>query len=220
LCFKIYYNKYGTVLVKIFLNLKQIKMKKSLLLLALAIFSSANAQKGTLLVSGNVGYYSAKSDDLGIQSTESNFNFSPKVGYQYNDNWTVGVESSIANSKSTYSVGEYKSNRFSVGSFVRYLKPIGGIFSVYADLGAGYQNVERTQYNGGSTPFIFESKANGFYVGVTPALFLNINKGFALNFNLGSIGYSNLNYKNPANDIRSFNFSFGQAFSVGISKNF
>ena len=111
-------------------------MKKSLLILALAVFSFANAQKGTILVSGNVGYYSQKTDvSLGVQPKQNNFNFSPKVGYQYNDNWTVGVESYISNSKQTYTLGEYKSNNFSVGGFLRYSKPIGGIFSAYADLG-------------------------------------------------------------------------------------
>jgi hypothetical protein len=195
-------------------------MKKSLLILALAVFSFANAQKGTVLVSGNLGYYSQKSDvSMGFQPKQNNFNFSPKVGYQYNDNWTVGVESYISNSKSTYTAGEFKTNNFSVGGFVRYMKPIGGIFSAYADLGAGYQNAEQTQING-SGNFSSGLKGNGFYVGVTPALFLNINKGFGLNFNLGSLGYSTLNYNNSGNDTQNFNFSFGQAFSVGISKNF
>ncbi len=196
-------------------------MKKLLLILALAVFSFANAQKGTILVLGNVGYYSQKSDvSLGISPTQNNFYFSPKVGYQYSDNWTVGVESSIANSKQTYTSGEYKSNNFSVGGFVRYMKPIAGIFSAYADLGTGYHNEEQTQYSGGINPYTSTIKGTGFYVGVTPALYLNINKGFGLNFNVGSIGYSNLNYSNSANDTQNFNFSFGQAFSIGISKNF
>ncbi|HRA71430.1 MAG TPA: outer membrane beta-barrel protein [Flavobacterium sp.] len=196
-------------------------MKKLLLILALAVFSFANAQKGAVLVLGNVGYSSQKSDvSMGISPTQKSFNFSPKVGYQYNDNWTVGVESYISNSKQTYTSGEYKNNNFSVGGFLRYSKPIGGIFSAYADLGAGYHNVKQTQYNGGINPYLSTLNGNGFYVGVTPALLLNINKGFGLNFNLGSIGYSTLNYSNPANDTQNFNFSFGQTFSIGISKNF
>lgn len=195
-------------------------MKKSLLILALTVFSFANAQKGTILVLGNVGYSSQNSSSSGGSPDYKSFNFSPKVGYQYNDNWTVGIESAIANSQQTFMSGEYKSNNFSVGGFVRYMKPIAGIFSAYADLGTGYQNSEQTQYNGGFNPSTSAMKGSGFYVGVTPALFLNINKGFGLNFNLGSIGYNTLNYSNEVNDTQYFNFSFGQAFSVGISKNF
>ena len=195
-------------------------MKKLVVIFALAMVSFANAQKGTVLVSGNVGYSSQNAGNSGSSADLTNFNFSPKVGYQYNDNWTVGVESSIANLKNTYTSGEYKSNGFSVGGFVRYSKAIGGIFSVYADLGTGYHNVEQTQYNGGINPYTSIIRGNGLYVGVTPALFLNITKGFGLNFNLGSLGYSTLNYSNPVNDTKNFNFSFGQAVSVGISKNF
>lgn len=195
-------------------------MKKSLLILALTVFSFANAQKGTILVLGNVGYSSQNSSSSGGSPDYKSFNFSPKVGYQYNDNWTVGVESSIANSKQIYTSGEYKSNNFSVGGFLRYSKPIGGIFSAYADLGTGYHNAEQTQYNGGDFPYTSTMKGNGFYVGLTPALLLNISKGFGLNFNLGSIGYRTLNYSNSGNDTQNFNFSFGQAFNVGISKNF
>ncbi|MCF8322917.1 MAG: porin family protein [Flavobacterium sp.] len=196
-------------------------MKKSLLILVLAIFSFANAQKETILVLGNVGFYSQKTGDSGNAREQKSFNFSPKVGYQYNDNWTVGVESSIGNSKNTYTSGEYKSNNFSVGGFVRYSKKIGELFSLYADLGTGYQNVEQTQQNVGDFPFTSTTKANGIYVGVTPALLLNITKNFGLNFNIGGLGYDTLNNStNNELDTKRFNFSFGQAFSVGISKNF
>lgn len=196
-------------------------MKKALLILALTMFSFANAQKGTILVLGNVGYESQQTGDSGNQPTLKSFNFSPKVGYQYNDNWTLGVESSIQNAKSTYTSGEYKSNGLSVGGFVRYSKPLGELFSVYADLGSGYHNVEQTQYNVGLDPYLSTTKANGFYVGVTPALLMNISKGFGLNFNLGSLGYSTLNNTtNNGSDTQKFDFSFGQAFSIGISKNF
>lgn len=196
-------------------------MKKLLLILALAMFSFANAQKGTILVLGNVGYSSQKTGDTGNVPAQTSFDFSPKVGYQFHDNWTLGVESSIMNAKSTYSSAEYKSNGFSVGGFVRYSKPIGGIFSFYADLGTGYHNVENTTFISGITSSISTTEANGFYVGVTPALLLDISKGFGLNFNLGSLGYSTLNNTtNNGSDVQKFDFSFGQAFSIGISKNF
>jgi Outer membrane protein beta-barrel domain len=196
-------------------------MKKSLLILALTVCSFANAQKGTILVLGNVGYSSQNSNGSGGYPDYKSFNFSPKVGYQYNDKWTVGVESNISNSKQTYTSGEYKSNNFSVGGFLRYSKPLGTLFSVYADLGTGYQNVERTQYNGGLDPFLSTTKGKGIYVGVTPALLLNITKSFGLNFNIGGLGYNTLNNTtNNGADTKNFNFSFGQAFSIGVSKNF
>jgi hypothetical protein len=196
-------------------------MKKTLIILALTMFSLANAQEGTVLVSGNIGYYSQKSDNLGLEGYNY-FNFSPKVGYQYNANWTVGVESSINNSKSLFPMEGYsKSNGFSVGGFIRYFKPIIGSFSFYTDLGAGYQNSKRIYFSGGINPSTSTTKADGFYIGVTPALFLDIKKGFGLNFNIGSLGYNTMkNTTNNGSDSKNFNFSFGQAISIGISKNF
>lgn len=196
-------------------------MKKLLLILALAMFSFANAQKGTILVSGNISYNSQKSGDSGSFPIYTYYSFTPKVGYQYNDNWTVGVESFIGNSKNSYSLGNNKINGFSVGSFIRYSKPLGGNFSVYADLGMGYRNEKLMYFTAGTIPDTSTSNANGFYVGVTPSLFLNINKGFGLNFNIGGLGYNTLNNTtHNGSDVKNFNFSFGQAVSVGISKNF
>jgi hypothetical protein len=197
-------------------------MKKSLLILSMAMFSMVHAQKGTVLVLGNVGYYSRKSDvSLGGSPKQNSFNFSPKVGYQYADNWTVGFESSIGNAQDTYYPSlEYKSNDLSIGGFLRYSKPLGGNFSAYVDLGTGYHNTNQSQYNGGINPSSSTLKGNGFYIGVTPALLLDISKGFGLNFNFGSIGYSTLDYSNSGYDTQNFHFRFGQAFNIGISKNF
>lgn len=67
-------------------------MKKTLLIIALAIFGFANAQKGTILVSGNVGYSTMKAES---SVSQNYFSFSPKAGYQFTDNWTVGGELGI-----------------------------------------------------------------------------------------------------------------------------
>lgn len=94
------------------------------------------------------------------------------------------------------------------------------MFSVYADLDAGYTYAKETNFNVFNVPQNTITKSNGFYVGITPALLLNLNKGFGLNFNIGGLEYNAQNYDHNRTDTNSFNFSFGQAFSVGISKNF
>ena len=72
---------------------------------------------------------------------------------------------------------------------MRYSKPLSEIFSVYADLGAGFQNQNNKSYINDSLNT--ESKADGFYVGVTPALFINMKKGFGLNFSTALFGTMN-----------------------------
>ena len=196
-------------------------MKKLLLILVSAVFSFANAQKGTILVSGNVSYNSQKSGDLASSPQIKNFNFAPKVGYQYNDNWTLGVESSINSYKYGYENSqELNNNRFSLGGFLRYSKPLSEIFTAYADFGGGYQYLKYWNVSG-DTSTLSTTKENGYYIGITPAIYLNLKKNFGLNFNIGGLRYDTLNNTtNNGTDTKSFNFSFGQAFSVGISKNF
>ena len=114
-------------------------MKKMLLILALAMISFANAQKGTILVMGNVTYISQNSSISNLETKSHNFAFSPKVGYQFHDNWTAGVESGFSNSKQNSPFAESKFTDFSIGGFLRYSKPLNETFAAYADLGAGYQ---------------------------------------------------------------------------------
>jgi hypothetical protein len=192
-------------------------MKKMLVVAALAICSFANAQKGTVLVGGNIGYSSETRDFGGAETKSNEFSFSPKVGYQFHDNWTVGGEFTVASSKDDQGVNEYKTNSFKAGAFVRYTRPLSQTFAVFADLGAGFQNQTDKNYIGSNYS---KAKADGMYIGVTPALFINMQKGFGLNFSIGGLGYETLSYDNNGPDVNKFYFNFGQTFNIGISKNF
>ncbi|MBL0735753.1 porin family protein [Flavobacterium sp. GN10] len=191
-------------------------MKKMLLILALAMISFANAQKGTILVGGNIGYTSEKIDREIALSKNNAFEFSPKIGYQFHDNWTAGVEFSVVSSKSTLGEDEGKANNFKTGAFVRYTMPLNETFSVFADLGAGFQNQKIKNYENGS--LVSDNKADGFYTGITPALFINMKKGFGLNFSIGGLGYQTLSYNDD--DYSKFFVNFGKTVNIGISKNF
>lgn len=192
-------------------------MKKFLLIATLAICSFANAQKGSILVGGNIEYTSKNTDFRVGEAKENTFSFSPKVGYQFNDNWTVGGEFTVASSKRENGLEENKVNGFRLGAFVRYSVPLSSTFSVFADLGAGFQNLKDKTY---TTTGTSKMKADGMYVGVTPALFINMKKGFGLNFSIGGLGYETLSYDNNGPDVNQFYFNFGQTVNIGISKNF
>lgn len=174
-------------------------MKKLLVAVVLLVTTMMSAQKGSILLGGNVGYSTEKIGDL---KTE-NFDFSPKVGYQFTNNWTVGVEGSVGNTKKTDSI---RLETYRIGAFTRYSLPLSDIFSFYTDLGAGYQ--ERS---------IDDTK--GVYASLTPALFINMKKGFGLNFSIGGINYDNLSGKETPREER-IGFNFGKNFTIGISKNF
>jgi len=189
-----------------------------LLILALATFSFANAQKGTILVGGNIEYNSTTYDHPLVETKANTFGFSPKVGYQFHDNWTVGGEFSINSAKQKGAGLETKANVYTYGAFVRYTVPLSETFSVFGDLGAGLQNQKSENFENGS--LITKNKADGIYVGLTPALFINMKKGFGLNFSIGGLGYKTLNYDNNGSDVSSFYFNFGKTVNIGVSKNF
>lgn len=174
-------------------------MKRLLLAFALLVATFTNAQKGSILLGGNVGFTSEKIGD----NKSTNFEFSPKIGYQFTDHWTVGIEGTIA----TLDVkGFDKTENYKIGAFTRYSLPLSETFAFYTDLGAGYQN---TSLN----------NAKGMYASLTPALFINMKRGFGLNFSIGGINYDNLDGKNDPRQER-FGFDFGKTLNIGISKNF
>ncbi|RED25409.1 outer membrane protein with beta-barrel domain [Flavobacterium cutihirudinis] len=195
-------------------------MKKMLLIAMLAAFSAIHAQKGSVLVMGNIEYNSQSGSTVNSETKSNSFIFSPKVGFQFHENWTAGIEGGIGISKTELTTNEYsksKSNIYSLGGFLRYSKPLNQTFSAYVDLGSGFTNQKNTSVNSVNSS---DNTANGFYVGLTPAIFINVNKGFGLNFNIGGLSYNNYNYEDGVNVVKSFNFNFGKAFSVGISKHF
>lgn len=189
-------------------------MKKVLVIVAMALVSVANAQKGTVLLAGNVALNSSKESSTGYEQKVNDFTFAPKIGYQFSDNMTVGIESTIGNGKTTTTLGstttEVKMDNLKLGAFLRYAKSLGGAFSAYADLGAGMQSEKAGTV-----------KSNGFYVGVTPAVAIDLKKSFCLNFSIGGLGYDTLkdDTANPTT-TNNFKFNFGKTLSIGISKNF
>lgn len=196
-------------------------MKKILVLLALVVFSFANAQKGSVLVMGSVSYYSQNTSSTNGDDKQNTIIFQPKLGYQFHENWTAGVEADYSRVKQDFINDTGRKDRvYSFGGFLRYTKPLNQTFSAYADLGVGYQNrKEITTLDTGR----YYTDSDGIYASITPAIFIDVYKGLGLNFNIGGLNYNVMNYDGASGEsskIKSFNFTLGQAFSVGISKNF
>lgn len=194
-------------------------MKNFLLAFAIALTGFANAQKGTYLVSGNLTYQSISNSQTEAADYDY-FNFNPKVGYQFTDNWTLGIESSV-NTQKTKQTSSYESKRngYAIGGFVRYSKPLSETFSLFTDFGLGYVNTkERLTINAGADENTI--KSNGFYAQLQPLLFLKVKNNFGINFGLGGVAYNNTTIKGSNNTTSSFSLNFGQAYTVGIQKNF
>jgi hypothetical protein len=207
-------------------------MRKLFLASAVVLFGLVNAQKNTLLVAGDISYSSISDNGGGnsnLKSKTSEFSFNPVVGYQFADNFTAGVKFGISAVNQTISQVYYvdfdiiypqietKQNIFEYGVFGRYTLPLSDLFSVYGDLYIFASSGKATV----SSPYDHsEKKATGFGMAFTPNLSINLKNSFALNFNVGGIGFSNAKTKGTDYKSNQFVFAFGKGISVGISKNF
>ena len=197
-------------------------MKKVFLIFTLTLFSIVNAQKRTVLVAGSVGYDNIKLSNSTTDYKNNTLNLSLKIGYQFSNNLTFGIESTISNTNSEMkgkvaeaTSSDSKGSGLNIGPFLRYSKSLGGIFFAYSDLGLGIISEKNTYSDSPDFP------NKGIYAYITPALAINIKKGFCLNFSLGGLGYKSTKDGQVEVETRhTFYFNFGQQPTIGISKNF
>jgi len=210
-------------------------MKKLFLaMLAVGAVATAQAQKaGSILIYGDAGYNAMKTtNDDGLPGTADqvnrnrNWNFSPGLGYQFNRNWTAGINFSIGMSTSENDNGsitsEDRMRNLAAGVFIRHTMPINKTFFVFGQVNASYLNGKNTDDDGiAGTPDI-ESSYNGFGVNWFPAVGVNFTRCMALNFSFGGLGYEKKNWDltgpQEINDSR-FSFTFGRQVNIGISAN-
>lgn len=184
-------------------------MKKVLITLVaiMTIATSAIAQKGNVMINGNLGYFAGSEKSGSNTDKHSEFRFIPGAGYFLSDNFMVGL-----------SIGYYsdvddpdgklktKTNGFMIGPFARYYKSLGDIFSLYGQFDFLYSSgkTEYINYFG----FSDEQKINGCSISVSPHISANVGKGFAINFGFGSLGY-NSNTTKPDNGDKIKDNTFG-----------
>lgn len=220
-------------------------MKKILLLTASVIISTMGfAQKGTVLVGGNVEF--KKTDNLLILALTSETNgtsrsseLAPHIGYQFSEKLTAGATISVISSKyenvrDVYYPGvgymnfetTSKGKDWVMGPFLRYTEKLSDIFSVFGQLEGLYMSGKRdwgTKTSSPESPTQLvreETSFNGVRLRLFPAVFVNVKKNFGLNLSIGGIEYQKYGQKDSDKKPSSFGLSFGKTASIGISKNF
>jgi hypothetical protein len=191
-------------------------MKKFILaLFAVGSIATAQAQTGSILVFGNVGFHSAKDE---AKNNTMSWNVDPGVGYQFNQHWTAGLVGGYGVDSSFKADGgkRLSAKHYSIGVFGRYTQPLGNIFALYGQLEARYQNMHAS-FDGEK---VDGSDVNGFRLDFAPAVAINVTNGFALNFGFGGLGFASMKADGADNSSSDFHLTFGQQFNIGISKNF
>lgn len=192
-------------------------MKKLLLaLLCIATIGSAQAQKGSFLVYGN-GAVSHTSDDAAFVNSvnRTDWRINPGIGYQLSQHFTLGLQGS-------YHRSDYQ---WSLGPFVRYTQPLTKIFSFYGQIDLSYtsRDVSLTTYTNPSPgivmPMSVADRTDGFRTAITPAIMMNVYKGWAFNLATGGLNFTTESARNYSNTSTDFNLTLGQQFVFGVSKN-
>ena len=194
-------------------------MKKVLILFtAMAVIGIiSNAQSGSVLLYG----------DLGISNTNSaadlnttKYKLNPGIGYQFNDNWTVGANLNFyGQTVENSSTMKTKTPSFGVGPFLRYSHSFSKTFAFYTQLNAHYLAGKTKVETTGAADT--ETKWTGFEAYIAPALFINFKNSFGLNFGFGKLGFDTRKVDGASNSTTEFVFDFDwDSFTIGVSKNF
>lgn len=199
-----------------------------------AVATTTQAQKaGSILVYGSAGYSADKvTDDDGLPGTADvvtrsrSWHFAPGIGYQFNKNWTVGVNFGIGMSTYTNDNGAFttedRMRELEVGPFVRYTTPISKTFFVFNQINLSYLNGKMMEDDGISGTPDIESTYNGFGANWFPAVGVNVTKHMAFTLDFGGLGYGRRTWDmtGPQEISESnFNFNFGRTFRIGVQAN-
>ena len=210
-------------------------MKKLLIASAVALFGLSNAQiaKGTVYLSGSVGYSQEETNNGNIKS--ENFNVLPTAGFFVAPNFAVGLgvgfqtqkDTSIITSvnplSTTVNTREVKNPAFVVAPFARKYWTLSDKLYFFGQLAVPMQfgkteveNSSVTTTGTTTTTSSISSEAKYTSVGVTvkPGLDYFLNKNWTIEATIGEFGYNNFK---PKEGDATNNYSFGlNLANVGI----
>lgn len=110
------------------------------------------------------------------------FDFSPEIGYLFNDKWGVGLMLGYEYEKETEAGKKSYSNSFKISPFARWYYVHKGPFNLFLDGGVGF-DFGKVKANGEKT------NRHGFEVGVRPGACVDLTEGLCLCLRMGFVGY-------------------------------
>lgn len=175
-------------------------MKKIIMMAVMAVAAvSANAQ---VWVGGSLGFNNSKDD--GAESSVTQFEIKPEVGYSLNENWDVAL--GIGYSFNNKSVS---TNTFEINPYVRYKFVKAGNFYAFCDGGLAY----KTEHPQGA-----EENKNVFSVGFNPGIGYDLTEKVFLVAHIGDLSYAH-DWQGDAKK-NTFNLSLTNNISFGAYVKF
>ena len=176
--------------------------------------------KGTWILGGNLSFFNNTSDndfsdDFSRNSERRNFAFSPRVGYSFSDNWTVGLVSEYFVQKGenegiapdgAVSSGESKSESLSLAPYVRRYFGISKNLGFFAQGEVGISKAWSESINSGLDRST--SEQDGFFMNLRPGLIFFPTKNLGFETSIALLRYSEFNREDSSGAVsedRSFN---------------
>ena len=159
-----------------------------LVLLALVTPSVAHAQlgrpteahdhdhEGRIFAGGALTYW------RNTKERTTTFDFSPEIGYLFNDTWGTGILLGYEHGSAGEGPARSVENAFKISPFVRCYYMHRGPVNLLMDGGAGVNFAEERK--GGSV-----ERRNGFEVGIRPGGCVDLTEGLCLCLRFGFLGY-------------------------------
>ena len=191
------------------------------LIAAATMASVAHAQEPkSILWYGDINLATKKDSTQGQYdvSKTTDWHVTSGVGYQFNRNWTLGLNIGWGqHATKTVNGISNTDNMYHIGPFARYSHYIGKseTFFWYSQLDFNYQGGYHTNEGNPAT-----FKHSGVGINLWPALGINVGRAVCLNFNIGGLGFATDKYTDATYAINTFNLNFGRQMNIGISKNF
>ena len=225
-------------------------MKKVFLAMMLAGgFTAANAQQLPIpdmqvpgmsdckqwLVYGDFGFNNQTNDNTanGTKLVNTSWSVNPGIGYRLNDHFTVGLQGGLSatHTKVTFTgfsgTDETRTDNWTLGLFVRHnCCDLGKTFYCFSQLNLSYLGADAypnegysiSSYNNVSADQIVN--AYGFQASWVPSLGVRLPNMYALQLNIGGIGYTYLTQDHGNGTSSNVNVTFAQQIRIGVSKEF
>lgn len=205
-------------------------MKKLILsitaVIAIISVSTAQTEKGKILLGGTASYQSSKSDADGAKAAE-NLNLLPNIGYFVADNFAVGTGVGYSYSKADVASVAGQNEAFVVSPFGRYYVPLTEKFKFFgqASVPMAFGTVKATDANGDTGSKTGSSTSIGVAVSPGFAFFPTSKIGIEFAFNGASYNSYKVKDSND-NDVKgagSEDFSIGTSFftpQIGVQFHF
>jgi len=185
-------------------------MKKLLLsmvaVVAFGLSTQAQTEKGKVLLGGNVGFNTSKSN--GAEKSDVSFNIVPSVGYFVSDNFAIGTGVGYTYDKQ---VSDNNLNQaFQVSPFGRYYVDLSDQFKFFGQLSVpmAFGNNKFVSDQGDVADDKYASTTN-IGVNLAPGFAFYPTKRIGIEFSVNGLAYNHFKVKNEVTGGASKNNSFG-----------